>query len=390
MFVLIVACRKQSTNLITCPKVEENLKKDDFFVGYSLNKEQLIENANNPEDEANNQKLFSIAEDLKEVLAAFEVKRKLLDMIRRNKRNHIRLADAIGSIPELEKVAELKNLKEESFKLPYLGVMHEVVINVPNIEVADASQSSLISPGIEVPDEETKGIDDFIFSWYFDESELKFREVAIGEEQAMIMSNPLFVITPHPEVERNDRNNVALEGRAIDIDFFEAPEVDVRSAAELRLKLYQVKNPYYFEKTGKLEWNVAVYLTYFNSSNFQPNWSYVREKKISRSDVASSKLFATDDFMSNPDPGAFTNPYGVASDIYILTWEEDWYASAKDVSCSCSSCQHATCYILSPHMKYSNEYYNKTCGPGTAFFPVIGDAVDSQNYKGRVKVERTQ
>ena len=78
-----------------------------------------------------------------------------------------------------------------------MGADHEPVINVPNLASLDVQALPLVSPGLEVPDDSSQGIDDFIFSWLYTE-EGTYQTVAVGEAQAMRMPNPLFVVSPHP------------------------------------------------------------------------------------------------------------------------------------------------------------------------------------------------
>ncbi|GEM_PF-3903220 len=96
------------------------------------------------------------------------------------------LEDAL-QIPEIQALFPAASLDETAFPLPHAGIMHEAVINVPNIEVAEASFNPFISPGIEVEDDPARGMDDYIFSWYLDD-EGTYEEVAIGEEQALSMT----------------------------------------------------------------------------------------------------------------------------------------------------------------------------------------------------------
>ena len=167
--------------------------KDEIngFLKYSFNKSELIVNE---EDEIINVRLIEIAQNLQTALTQENVRKRIIELAKEEDGEFVILKKFLEAFPNLKSELGIDNFDNSDYFFTHQDVIHEPVIHVVNLKIADFTKEPLISPGIEVEDDDEAGIDDFIFSWLLVDSD--YHGIIIGEKQALSISNPLFVICP--------------------------------------------------------------------------------------------------------------------------------------------------------------------------------------------------
>jgi len=400
MLGLIVGCEQESLQDPLEGSSQLSKKEDkvlprslDDFKKHTLEREDLVElGASSTEERVMNELMLAYAEQLMNSLKAeniYEVDRGndiraiISNFAEENNNDFIPLRE-LASRYQLNELSPqvIRNLPSGrgiTEPIEYQDVKYEFIVNVPNIKNADFTLDPIITPGLRT------GEDDAVFAWYLNEDNTT-EQVAITEEQAMEMKNPLLVVSPHPiegepgyvlsyteELEDSKKDFSGLEKN--------------RMAGKLEIDQYQVKNPYYYENNGGLEYRVVLYTSQVGSSNYLLDESYeAKYFGITRNDVTNSV-----NFTNNRDMGFYSNTanFLVNRDYYLLTYERDWAREKKNVDCNCS-CYNTSSYRLSPKMRYSNDFWNRRCGRGDLAWPNVGSSLVDNNSKGSITIERTQ
>jgi hypothetical protein len=317
IIVLLASCSKATI------EPQTNLGVLSEFKSYQLNKEEIVKNEEDTEDEVNNNIMFPISEDLKSVMLTEQNRKIVLDLI------HEKGLDFVPVRELLEKNPLLKNyFRDFAATMTQKGDVYEAVIYVPNIEKADYQLHPLVSPGLEVEDDEAAGINDFIFSWILDEKG-NYQEIVIGEEQALEISYPLFIITPHP-IEASINSSANLQGfTANDLNNATA---SYRSNGGYASNEFKINHRY--EGSGNSEFAISSGHIFYNSNLFptasigqnlkEDNGSYTWWKEIREVDK--------DDIGKDLSHWEQISDNWVPRDdykMYFNTYERDWASTNK-------------------------------------------------------------
>lgn len=195
--------------LSSCNK-SETLEIPSITDGYHLNQiplSDLITNEEDKEDERVMNASTLIAQALKPIVQEPVYAEYILEEAQKTFYNSVLLSDLIADFPEVSNIinTQLRTLSDNQkstlllealiSQLVYKNIRYNPVIHVPNIQFADHTKAPLLSPGLEVPDNEAENIDDHYLFWLFDENGREY-EVTIGEAQANTKgATPAFVLS---------------------------------------------------------------------------------------------------------------------------------------------------------------------------------------------------
>jgi len=318
------------------------------FIDYPLDLDALIANSEDGEDAVINQELVNIAQKLQLVLHTPEVREEIIALLKQDQIDFITMSDLISQVTS---VADVFGADVDNFVFVHQDVEHEAVLTMPNLQIANHEAFPLVSPGIEVEDDEAKEIDDFIFAWVLNEDG-EYMETAIGESQAISMNNPLFVVTPHPVGEQQD---------------FSDPTNGFNEESETFIASTRATTPYFFdrlrvnhryEKSGKSEIWIQNYRIDENGvHHWLPNSGGSDGKrqlaKFSKSDIGKTKTVSIN--FLNPN-GSQENVTPAASNAaFFAVWERDWYSSQKNLG---KICFNNKSLFYGGRRKYSSEWYS--------------------------------
>ena len=342
------ACSKEDISI----DENQNLfsEKVNGFFKYQLDKDLLVINEEDQEDEAINWKLIEISEKLKPALLNSSVRNQIISLAKENEKEFVSLGKLIENIPEIRDLfKEVNSFNGDSFSMTHQGTDYEAVINIPNIKIADFSLEPFISPGIEIEDNDDLGIRDNIFAWMLTDN-IVFEEVVISEKRAMATKNPLFVVGPHPIEDADNIQNIN--------DLPPVQQTQESSTAELRdpvafhMNEYRINHRY--EASGRSEFAMT-------AARIDPggavtglvlrksNGNYVSELKLHEvkkknigKNLSGWKHISID--------------YSPRNDYFIFfnTYERDWYHSSKNLG---GGTAYGTTVYLSGKRKYTSEYY---------------------------------
>lgn len=380
--LVLIGCGKESIHTS-----DDQATTIEGFLTYSLNKNDLQKNELDAEDASNNEKLIDIAEKFKQVVADKTLAKAILDMANENDRGYVSLTTLIKTYPSIAAHYDAN----QSYLMPYQGTMHEAVINIPNIKIADASANPLVSPGLEVEDNPSKGMNDFIFSWMMDNDQ-NFVEIALGEKQAMEMNNPFFVVTPHP----------IGDNRVSSITPVMIPQAtdNETNARSTPYHFDQLRVNHRYEKSGKSEIWIQNYRIDENGTHhWLPNSGGADGKRqlaeLSKNDIGVTQ---------NVNIG-FLDPNGSQQNVtpassnaaFFAVWERDWYSSSKDLG---KMCYNSTSLFFGGKRKYSSEWYSydpnendSSCSSNTTIqesqlnFTQSMQTFNFQNGKGHLRLD---
>lgn len=372
--IALISCNKEEISQSL--KEEIPLERVDNFVKSKIDKVALTANKHDIEDENVNIKLYEISERLQQLINKQDIKKTILDAVKENNTDYIKLTNLMESLPSLMALFNENEVSGDLFNMKYQDIDYLPVINIPNIETADFTQNAMVSPGIEVPDDIENELIDNIFAWYFDSSNTLY-EVIIGEKEALEMSNPLFVVSPQPANE-TEYLNIPNTNSSIDSE-----NATLRDHRRLKGVLWQVKNPNHNENNGGLEYNVFIRPSHVNSSNIATD--YNRENfQLNRTYVDNSSLIGNTLDVADFN---FDNTFSSTRDYQVVSYERDWGRSRKTVECNCT-CNNSTFYGIQPRMKFSSDFYINECGKLSEDWPNVNSVQDFSNSKGRLKLKR--
>ena len=316
------------------------------FIKYDLGNNLLAQNKSDKQDELINFKLIELSEKLKPVLTSKEVRKKIFELIAENKK-YISLYETVVSD---SKLFNLNLGKKENFYFEHSGILYEPVINIPNLKNADYNLNPIVSPGIEVEDDDSKGIRDFIFCWIAD-CNYNYKGTVIGEKQALTLKNPLFVITPHMVGEDyKSEFNV--------INYKNPDDYLVSSRTEPRYFFDLIKINHRYEGSGSSEVYIQNYRIDENEIvHWLPQSGGADGKRILW-DMPSNKvgvLETIDATLLLPNrPDEEVSPSCCNAAFYAM-WERDWYTSNKELGTICYN--NRTLYFDGDR-KYFHEWYS--------------------------------
>lgn len=351
------------SNNVNWEKVD--VSKSDFESDYKNNEERKIDNLS-----------YEIAMVLKETLLDKRINQQIIQLAKRNKKGFISLTELCEINSRFLKLFEAKRIFLDNLDLQYSGTAYVPVINIINLDLANSSYNPIICAGIEID-----GMDDAIIGWSLDKK-LKMNQIAVTEKMAINSNSPVFVVCPHPKNELDVIPTLIPE---------KIRNFGSRSSEGLSMTHHQVKKGYPFERSRKLEYRVGFFTSNLTYTDLSGTNSFIlSDNNITKKDVKKSKLFTNVESIGSYAMNSFTfgGPTGAPRDFYLLTWERDWYTSPKTVSCSCNGNAGQKTYSVFPRMKFSNEFWNKRCGKGQVF-QSVGNALNDDIYKGRIRIRRS-
>lgn len=387
---LFVGCSKQETEETIKQVIPEKI---DGFLTYNLNKSSLAFNEEDKEDEAINWKLIEFSEKLQSSLSKPEVRREVISLVKSKGNKYVTLRELIEKIPDINSAFNSNYTDDEIYEMSHQGIIHEAVINVPNILTADYSYQPLISPGIEVEDNQSKNINDFIFSWYLNK-ENTYSEIIIGEAQAIEMKNPLFVVTPHPA----NSDITELPRRLFNHSQISANHASYRSMTPYRFLRLRVNHRY--ERTGSSEIWIENYRIDENGTHhWLPNSggpSGQRELASFTKHQIGSSQFNQKTFLDPNGPQEDVAP-AASNAAFFAIWERDWYSTFKGLG---RMCYNNMSLNFEGERKFFSEWYSydpneadSGCSSGTTIqeaqinFNQASQTFNFQNNKGFVEID---
>ncbi len=221
-----------------------------------------------------------------------------------------------------------------------------------NFENADFNLSPIVTPGIEVEDNQIMGIEDCIFAYYNDEN-LNTYEIILSEQEALETDIPIIVIGLSPEEETVGRLSgkptrvIYLDplsnrdSQPLDLGLSHDPSINakVSNSYQLEINQIQIKTGYRYESSGKSEYSIAGVGVDYNGDDFiffldpgtarwpDPSWAQWEERLVR--DVESYEigdiLTLGQHFANWPFSGNNPNVQPYFSHYYFNTWERDWY-----------------------------------------------------------------
>ena len=313
--------------LTSCNK-SELLENASSIHGYHLNQtplSDLVVNSEDEEDERVKSAMVIIATSLKGIVQKPIYKDYILAEAQKTSYDAVLLSDFIIKFPESLEIintelqglsGDLKNtlsLEELIEQLLYENVEYNPVIHVPNINFADIEKMPILSPGVEVPDDEVNNVDDHYFFWFFDENGNEY-EVTVGEEQAKSEgAAPAFVLSL---LDESDISN--LVAGVNEVSVVSAP-ISLRnfSVATNEFKLDKR-----YESSGRSEFYYAARLTISTSPGipfYLGNKNGNEITKVRKRDIGE-------------DLGKWTTWFPYEDNIESIvfnTFERDWAHSKK-------------------------------------------------------------
>ncbi len=353
LFFIMMSYACQQEDLITDSDIPASLeteveKIDDFFL-YTHNPVNLVKNESDVEDAYINEYiLYPIANGLRIPLKDPAVRKTILDQAKLQN-GIVLIADVINQFESVERNIYdhiiSPSIDALSATMSKSGILYYPVIYVPNWESASAEDSYLISPGLEINDDDANGIYDEIFAWYYNSTGLEY-EVRIGESQNNGASEPLFVVCPHMQhyfTERTDESAINETGISAN--------TVLPVLKTIRTEQYKINHRY--ERTGKSELYLAGAKIFPNGNivglpGVQESWDDLLIDQIHKDDIGNT-IFKTVDL--------------VVADINLLfdtdrflfnTFEYDWYASPKSLG---KGVAYGAEHFIEGKRKFFDEWY---------------------------------
>jgi len=312
--------------LTSCNK-SETLENPVITDAYHLNQiplSDLIVNEEDRDDERVMNASTLIAKALKPIVQKPVYAEYILEKAQRTFYNSVLLSDIIADFPEVSDIitTQLRELSDNQKstllleelinQLVYKNIRYNPVIHVPNIDFADYTKTPVLSPGVEVPDNEAENIDDHYFFWLFDENGREY-EITIGEAQANTKgAAPAFVLSL---LDASDTANLVAGGG-------EAPKANapVSSRDNFGIATNEFRLGQRYENSGKSEF-------YYAGLTFQPFLGGIWQ--IGDGEMEITKVRKRD---IGKELGHWEIWFGYNSGIdgaVFNTYERDWAYSAK-------------------------------------------------------------
>ncbi len=270
----------------------------------------------------------------------------------------------------IEKVAELMYYGDDEY-YPFIGIM--------NPAVATNLDDLIVALSEEVGEED----EDIIAGWDFNSSQIALDEVNTSSCQHGI----LIISTGYEDPISIDsdpiNDNIVVENTNT--------VSDRMMEFRLNLRVYQIKNPFFFERRrNHLE--VTYDVSYFNQSPQEASARGSRHKRdVNWRSVRASDTFQVDDFMSSLSASQLE----VLPNMFFVAFERDWYViprNRKPVTVTCDDCSPGANNEVSVSIPTArhNEWYQAWATQRSNAFPNIGSAIDRTNNKSRFRIVRTQ
>jgi hypothetical protein len=339
--IAFVSCSKET--------IQTPIKNEiNGFLKYSFNKSELIVNEEDEEDEIINVQLIEIAQNLQTALTQENVRKIIIELAKEEDGEFVTIQRVLEEFPNLKSELEITNFNGSDYFFIHKGITHEPVINIPNIEIADFTKAPLISPGIEVEDDEEIGIDDFVFSWLLVGD--KYEGVVLGEEQALSMTNPLFAICPKSV--NNPIQNLQNLDRLPQINTDE-PVAELRAATQYHSNEFQINHRY--ENSGKSEfWVSAAAITYNGTPTSGSGTNVLRDGNslVSTKEIAQVHKNDIGTPLSHWEQITADHTPRTEYHLYFNTYERDWIQPDENIGYGDSWSKHVYLY---GRMKYASE-----------------------------------
>lgn len=266
----------------------------------------------------------------------------------------------------------------------YKTVEYFPAIYFPNYLTAETDYLPVIGIGAEIDDY------DNIITYVIDGDDIT--ESTINETEALAATAPVIII-----------NNATdhLEYADTGSPTFSAVSTQPSSPASNEIWKWDevlIMAGYRYEGKGKSEvraqvtfhTNTGTFLS--GGSSFQNGIEESLIKKVTGSDIANSTNQTGVNSDVFPAAGSVTTTnLNYYDQMYITTFEYDWYASPKAVT-SCSAFS-SNGFQHDPEMKYSNEWYhNSVCGitMHATWLNYVNGTCTFGNAKSVTKIKRTQ
>ena len=339
----LASCQKENLFPDTTPGLATT-EGIDFKINQTA-LDQIALNEEDSEDERINLALLEMADQL----SAFAMNSQLVQfVVEKAKTNEglVFLEDVFVQFPEVERSLNTgQSLGSEACPFEHTGLLYKAAIMVPNFEIAFASQTPIISPGIELYDDVRNDNPDIIFAWHFDQNGQK-TAIYLGEKEAMQTTQPLIVLTPElcdrqaGGLSREDILNGTLPALGDPLEF--------RMGITFSTYEYQINHRYdksnnseFWCQSNRIDQNGNVY--WINSSN----GGRYKIDDVHKNDIGTLQykwMHFADDYTPYTD-----------NVVYYNTWERDWYSSSKSLG---SGSFGGTTVYYSGKRKYQNEWYS--------------------------------
>ena len=348
----------------------------------------LLENPDDPEDEAINLNLHLLARSLADVVREEEMlalvlaeserygEVRLSEVASRNER-FAELLDAALARHNPEGGGGALTLGDVARRMTYRGTLYPPSLYIPNLHVARADSSPIVAIGASATPESQ------IAGWDLHPGEP--RSVLVGQEMASRPGGAVIIVTngssqaaaPLPDP---SRYAAALSPAA-------GPAQQTSTSGQVfDWSQYQIKAGYHYEvplQKADLSYLVTLFNsswgTLFDAANQSvPGVFFGMIDRIRKSDSDNNTVFN----VTQPFTGFFyTNALNNYPRMFVTVFEYDWWASKQLITCG--PLQHK------PRMKYAHEWYAATCNIQIpTAFPIVGSTYVLSSAKGSFTILR--
>ena len=198
----------------------------------------------------------------------------------------------------------------------------------------------------------------------------------LSTEEEIIKSKDVNVFVGVGEI--LDQNN-------INADFIDVSSNDLSersSTVNVDYTLYQIKKGHRYERSNNSEVfaGVVSYYPTDPNSRIMSRWF---EEDVHKNDINASKIFEEQDLAIKMP----LNDFDRFREVFVYSWENDWWASGKSLKNSCSNHDN---HQIAPHRKFLHEWYFNFCGDLNQFVPNVNQNFSVASSKCRFDFLRTQ
>lgn len=343
--ILMLSCNKEKVETVNENVSTRNIDYTLDQIPFLENEQdinRLMLNPNDKDEEKLNNYLYEIGLATKDLIKNKEFNQTIIGMAKNSDNQTAYLLDLKTEAPIFfniinENLAKnnlsLERIAEDMTHAPLTGnreypVTMEIekyvpAIFIPNLNAIDNNKQPLLSPNIEADCSQDSDIEDFIITWYFDESGNQ-HEIILGEETSLKTTNPLFLVDhasskgylPPIQLDDIDRPTGANQDRGFN------------DIVEFRTKQIGVKSGYGYETGGSNKSEYALVATY-NSSGYPSN--FVFSSNDDNSVTYKKFLPGTHNVNLYFSPN-YVPTYGLSGfKVFWNTFERDWNRSPKSL-----------------------------------------------------------
>jgi hypothetical protein len=302
-----------------------------------------------------------LSASLVEICKNQEITNWLYNQLHNTYNNEIKFSDLFAEFPEALEIVEthadpLNHLTNTSYadleaELDYMDYQYWGAIYLTNDGSADVAYKPIISPGLDIIDDEENNRPDITMGWKLDDNN-DITQVLLWEDLANSTNAPVFAVSlmsklsvPTPD-EPEEGTSAAIS-----------------DAINSRMKIHKIQIGAHYDKTNNNEycltgywtsnWGNGKYMRYgcYDANNISGNkpkdhWTLIK-------DIPKSGIWAVYDidkyFLRVHHLFELDNN----KRVFFNTFERDWFAGAKNLG----AVNWGSSMKMEGNMEYSHEYY---------------------------------